>query len=92
MSANTEPLAIAEIDRSAEGLNVREALLAREFEYLADGGVLMTETWNGQHPACPYAVADLSNLTLRTDIAVVGRRIKMTFDEWRERYSRTALN
>lgn len=92
MSTRTEPMAIAEIDRSEEGLNVQDALLAREFEYLPDGDVLMTETWNGQHPACPYAVANMTSLTLRTDIAVVGRRLKMTFEEWRGRYSPTALN
>ncbi len=92
MSATYEQLAIAEVDRSVENCNTADALLKREFEHLPDGDVLMTELWDGQHPACPYAVANMVSRTLRTDISVVGRRVKMTADAWRGRYGPTALN
>lgn len=92
MSATYEPLAIAAIDRSVEHLNTADVLLKREFEVLPDGDLPMTELWDGQHPACRDAVANMVIRTLRTDVSVVGRRVEMTADAWRGWYGAKALN
>lgn len=85
MSAEAS-LAVAEIDRGSNRGDVRAALLSRSFATMPEGDVEMTETWDSTHPACPYAVLDLATRRLRTDVRVVGRRVRMTTDEWRARY------
>lgn len=79
-------LAIAEIDRDFEGLDVKAALLSRSFETMPEGVIEVTETWDGMHPACPFAVVDMATLELRKDVRVVGRRVRMSVDEYRARY------
>ena len=79
-------LTIAEIDRGSGLAEVRAALLSRSFTAMPEGDVEMTETWDGTHPACPYAVVALATRRLRTDVRVVGRRVRLTTEEWRARY------